>query len=211
MDRDPVGGAEFILKSLVYVADTDLPEEISTVLLVGAEDLRRLFLGHAHAVICHINADDGRGCICLPQGMDGDVPRALWFNAVKNGIFHQGLQGELQDGAVIDVGFFHLDVHGNGAAVAVTLYGKIVLQQGKFLPDGHQKAGSLGDALHQLGQGSGHLADAVCPLYAGHPLDGIQGIVDKVGVYLALEHLIFQFLFLFLLLQHPVHQQDDIL
>ena len=43
-------------------------------------------------------------------------------------------------------------------------------------------------------------------LDGGHPADTVQGIVDKVGVDLALEHPVFQLLFFALVLHPAVHQ-----
>ena len=54
---------------------------------------------------------------------------ALRFDTVENCIFHQRLQCKLDNLTVVQRFIIHLNVHGNGAAVAVALNGEIVLQQ----------------------------------------------------------------------------------
>src|SRR5699024_6053419 len=101
------------------------------------------------------------------------------------------------DGLVVDVGHLDLDV----AAVAVLLDGKVIVQQAQLILKGDQLLGALGNALGQPGEGRDHLGDAGGVLDGGHPADGVEGVVDEMGVDLGLQHLVFQVLLALLVLQ----------
>ena len=91
---DSVFFSEFILQALLYIADTDFPEEIRVAFIVGTQNLFRLFPGHSHTIVRHIYAESGNGIILL-RGfiveMYGDMSASLRFDAVEDGIFYQRL------------------------------------------------------------------------------------------------------------------------
>ena len=129
---------------------------------------------------------------------------------MKDGILQKRLQGKFQNKTIQQRFLLRLYLHGDGTAVTIALYGKIILRQGKLLPDGNQKASSLGNTSQKLCQGSRHLGNAGGALDVGHPFDGIQGIIQKMRIDLALEHFVLQIFLLLFVFQPCLHQQKDI-
>ena len=133
---------------------------------------------------------------------------ALGLQTVENGVLHQRLQRKAGDHAVpakplvLDPGNLDLQI----AAIAVLLDGKVIVEQSQLLLQGHQLLRFLGDALGQPGKGCDHFSDAGRMLDGGHPADAVEGVVDKVGVHLVLQHPVFQLLF-FALVLHPAGHQ----
>ena len=130
---------------------------------------------------------------------------------MEDGVFHQWLQSKAGDQAGL-VQLFILDIadiQRNGTAVAILLDREIVVQQGKLLIQRHQTLVALGDAFQQAGQRCDHLGNAGGVLDGGHPLDAVEGIINKVGVDLVLQHPVLQILLLLFVLQPAVHQGGD--
>ena len=165
---------------------------------------------HAHAVVAQVDQHVAGGGL-MRDGQRDATRAALGLDAVEDGVFHQRLQRKAGDIAglgqalVLDVS----DVQRDGAAVAVLLDGKVIVEQGKLLLQRHQPLVALGDALQQPRKRHRHLGDAGRVLDGGHPLDAVERVVDKVRVDLVLQHAVFQVFFLQLVVQALLHQRRD--
>ena len=81
--------AEFILKPLVHVTDADFPEKFGLRILGLRQKLSCLFFRHADAVVGNVDLKNG---VIFPENVNCDRSGcSLGLNAMKNGIFHDGL------------------------------------------------------------------------------------------------------------------------
>ena len=139
--------------------------------------------------------------------MDLYQPRfSAWLNAGENTVFHQRLQSQLDNACVVKHRVLNGYVNVKKLNIADLLNGDIVVKEIQLLAYGYLFIKALCHVFQQGGQGGHHPDDPCAVLHGGNPLDGIQGIIEEMGVDLGLEHLDLQ-VHLLLLIPDPVFHQ----
>ena len=110
----------------------------------------------------------------------------LQFDAVVQGVFHQGLEGELGEGDLLQV---RGDV--DGVAHDILIPGLLNLEIAAhvlfLLPEGDDIPAPAEGVAEEGGQAGYHLYRLLGLLRLDEPDDGVHGVVEKVGVDLGLN------------------------
>ena len=139
-------------------------------------------LRHAAAIV-----PDGEDQVLLRAvGADADLAAGAVPEAVQNGVFHQRLEHQLRHRHVPQR-LVHLHRQGERAGKADVLDLHVPLHKAQLLPQRDQLIG--GDAAAQdVGKVGGDGGDLRGLMDLAHPLDGVQRVVQEVGVELGLHH-----------------------
>ena len=125
-----------------------------------------------------------------------------------DGVFDDGLEGDLV-AVVIQARRVHLEPVGKLILVAILLDLQIALGVFDLLGDGDELV-ALADAdAEEPGQGVDHLHRVGVAALFAHPGDGVQGIVEEMGVDLGLKGPELRFAEIYLLLPDGGHQLLD--
>ena len=122
-----------------------------------------------------------------------------------DGIFNDGLQGDLV-AVVIQAPRVHVKFIGELVFVAVLLDLEIALGVLDLLGDGDELVAAADADAEQPCQGVHHIHRVGVPPPLAHPGDGVQGIIQKMGVDLGLEGLQLSLAQVDLLLAHGGHE-----
>lgn len=155
-------------------------------LLLGIEALAKLpqaLRRHARAIVAHEDADG----LALLRGIDQNAAHAAAeLDAVVERIFHQRLQGELRQHAAAQLRL-DADLIAQNVPVARLLDLQIAAHMDFFFAQCDDVAPLTQGAAEEIGQARDHLDGLFVFSGLHEPDDGIERIVEKMGVDLALQ------------------------
>ena len=169
---------------------------------LGVEQVA-LLLGHARAVVLHTEDEH----VALPPRLHQDVARAaLLLDAVVDGVLHQRLQDQLVHPQRKQL-LRHVDFVVQLVLVAHLLDVEVAAHVIHLVREGDDLPAPAQADAEQAGQRAHQPHDLVGLVLLRHPADGIQGVVEEVGLDLGLQG---ADLGLTLLLLLPVHQVQQV-
>ena len=137
--------AKFILNALMYAGDAKVTEKGRFVFFIVFQQMLYGILRHADSIVRDVNLY----LIC-----GGRIQADLYdsggsggFDAMEDGVFHNGLKRKAENLTIQKRFVVNLIVQCDGAAVAVFLNCEIIVQQREFGPNRDGNLSALGDAF----------------------------------------------------------------
>ena len=154
-------------------------------------------MGHAHAVVAHTQEEG------LFTVFDDDPHSAVLdfaLQAMDDGVFDQRLEDELGHAGFQKLLVLHFDFQREFVSEAAFLYREIILHVVQFVGEGHGLLHVGYGVAVKSGQRLRGLRDLLAACHQGIGADGLQAVVEKMGVDLVLQGQILRLLLLELLL-----------
>ena len=174
---------------LEQIHKTQVLAQVDILLLEEAEDPFHYLRIDAHAVVLHPDPQAPfQGSV---DGHQDPSDAVLGAEAVENGVFHHALEADARDPSLLQAGS-DTEIAADAVAVAQLLQLHKAAGIGHLLRHGNQVGMLLfvgADHIRQQGQSLAGAAVLLPGFQNGQPVNGLEGVVEKMGSHLLLQRL----------------------